>query len=99
MKKTIIAVLAFVVGLVILLCLTWFTPLMASVALVAKVIFTVLATGFVALMAYEMIKTEVELKNIDIAPLIAYIKEGFTLINCLIAVHVIGFCKLISLIN
>ena len=99
MKNTIIVVLAFVVGLVILLCLTWFTPLMASVALVAKVIFTVLATGFVALMAYEMIKTELELKNIDITPLVVYIKEGFTLINCLIAVHVIGLYKLISLIN
>ena len=60
MKNTIIAVVAFVLCLTILLCLIWFSPLLASVALIAKVIFTVLATGFVVLMAYEMIKTELE---------------------------------------
>lgn len=60
MKSTIIAVVAFVLCLIILLCLVWFTPLLASVAFIAKAIFTVLATGFVALMSYEMIKTEIE---------------------------------------
>ena len=60
MKNTIIAVVAFVLCLAILLCLVWFTPLLASVAFIAKVIFTVLATGFVVLMSYEMIKTELE---------------------------------------
>ena len=60
MKNTFIAVVAFVLCLTILRCLIWFWPLLASVALIAKVIFTVLATGFVVLMAYEMIKTELE---------------------------------------
>ena len=60
MRNTIIVVVAFVLCLAILLCLVWVTPLLASVALIAKVMFTVLATGFVVLMAYEMIKTELE---------------------------------------
>lgn len=63
MKNTIIAIIAvvaFVLCLAIILCLVWFTPLLASVALIAKVIFTVLSIGFVALMSYEMIKTELE---------------------------------------
>lgn len=62
MKSTIISIIAFVLVLAIVLFFTWALPVLATVALISKVIFTIIAVGFVALMSYEMIKTELELK-------------------------------------
>lgn len=62
MKSTILAIIAFVFILAIILFITWFLPVLAMVALISKVIFTVIAVCFVALMSYEMMKTELELQ-------------------------------------
>ena len=62
MKSTILSIIAFVLVLAIVLFFTWVLPVLATVALVSKVIFTIIAVGFVCLMSYEMIKTELELQ-------------------------------------
>ena len=62
MKSTILSIIAFVLVLAIVLFFTWALPVLATVALVSKVIFTIIAVGFVCLMSYEMIKTELELQ-------------------------------------
>ena len=62
MKSTIISIIAFVLVLAVVLFFTWALPVLANVALISKVIFTAIAVGFVSLMSYEMIKTELELQ-------------------------------------
>ena len=62
MKSTILSIIAFVLVLAIVLFFTWALPVLATVTLVSKVIFTIIAVGFVCLMSYEMIKTELELQ-------------------------------------
>ena len=62
MKSTILSIIAFVLFLAIVLFFTWVLPVLATVALVSKIIFTIIAVGFVCLMSYEMIKTELELQ-------------------------------------
>ena len=62
MKSTILSIIAFVLVLAIVLFFTWALPVLATVALASKIIFTMIAVGFVCLMSYEMIKTEIELQ-------------------------------------
>ena len=62
MKSTILSIIAFVLVLAVVLFFTWALPVFATVALISKVIFTIIAVGFVSLMSYEMIKTELELQ-------------------------------------
>ena len=62
MKSPILSIIAFVLVLAIVLFFTWALPVFATVALISKVIFTIIAVGFVSLMSYEMIKTELELQ-------------------------------------
>ena len=62
MKSTILSIIAFVLVLAVVLFFTWALPVFATVALISKVIFTIIAVGFVSFMSYEMIKTELELQ-------------------------------------
>ena len=50
------------IATVLVLFFTWALPVFATVALISKVIFTIIAVGFVSFMSYEMIKTELELQ-------------------------------------
>ena len=62
MKSTILAIIALALALAIVLFFTWALPVLATVALVSKVLFTIIAVGFLCLMSYEMIKTEIKLQ-------------------------------------
>ena len=62
MKSTILAIIALALALAIVLFFTWALPVLATVALVSKVLFTIIAVGFLCLMSYEMIKTELKLQ-------------------------------------
>ena len=62
MKSTILTIIAFVLAIAVVLFFTWSLPVLANVALISKVLFTVVAIGFVILMSYTMIKTELELQ-------------------------------------
>ena len=62
MKSTILAIIALALALAIVLFFTLALPVLATVALVSKVLFTIIAVGFLCLMSYEMIKTELKLQ-------------------------------------
>ena len=62
MKSTVLSIIALALALAVVLFFTWALPVLATVALISKVLFTIIAVGFVCLMSYEMIKTELELQ-------------------------------------